>query len=234
MGPLMRNVSAAARGLVVCTVLALPLHVWAQSSDDDPWEGFNRKVFVFNDTIDTYALKPLAEGYRKVTPEFLERGISNVFANVGDVRNLANNLLQGKPRDAGVDSARLLFNSTFGLFGFFDVASKMGLKRSEEDFGQTLGVWGIGSGPYLVLPFLGPSTVRDAVGRVPDSYVGIYPYIDDVATRNQVFGLDIVNTRAGLLGTERLIQGDKYTFIRNVYLQNREFKVRDGMVEDDF
>jgi phospholipid-binding lipoprotein MlaA len=227
-------VFAAARCLAVCAALALPLQAVAQAHEDDPWEGFNRSMFAFNDTLDTYALKPLAQGYRTVTPDFVETGIGNFFNNVGEVRNLTNNLLQGKLHAAGVDTARLLFNSTFGLLGFFDVASKMGLQRNDEDFGQTLGAWGLGSGPYLVLPFLGPSTVRDGFARIPDSYNGMYTHIDDVRTRNQLLGLDVLNARASFLDAERLIQGDKYTFLRNVYLQNREFKVRDGMVEDDF
>ncbi|HTO20224.1 MAG TPA: VacJ family lipoprotein [Pseudomonas sp.] len=227
-------VFAAARCLAVCAALALPLQAVAQAHEDDPWEGFNRSMFAFNDTLDTYALKPLAQGYRTVTPDFVETGIGNFFNNVGEVRNLTNNLLQGKLHAAGVDTARLLFNSTFGLLGFFDVASKMGLQRNDEDFGQTLGAWGLGSGPYLVLPFLGPSTVRDGFARIPDSYNGMYTHIDDVRTRNQLLGLDVLNARASFLDAERLIQGDKYTFLRNVYLQNREFKVRDGVVEDDF
>lgn len=224
----------ALRGLVVCAALALPLQASAQEHEADPWEGFNRKMFAFNDTLDTYAFKPLAEGYRKVTPNFMQRGIGNFFSNIGEVRNLTNNLLQGKMHAAGVDTSRFLFNSTFGLLGFFDVASKMGLQRNDEDFGQTLGVWGLGSGPYVVLPFLGPSTVRDGLARWPDSYNGPYPYIDDVSTRNVTLAIDAIDTRASFLDAERLIQGDKYTFMRNVYLQNREFKVRDGMVEDDF
>ena len=227
-------VFAAARCLAVCAALALPLQAVAQAHEDDPWEGFNRSMFAFNDTLDTYALKPLAQGYRTVTPDFVETGIGNFFNNVGEVRNLTNNLLQGKLHAAGVDTARLLFNSTFGLLGFFDVASKMGLQRNDEDFGQTLGVWGLGSGPYLVLPFLGPSTVRDGIARLPDSYTGMYTHIDHERTRYQLLGLDVLSTRASFLDAERLIQGDKYTFLRNVYLQNREFKVRDGQVEDDF
>jgi phospholipid-binding lipoprotein MlaA len=214
--------------------LALAPICASAATDEDPWEGFNRAMFAFNDKVDTYALKPLAQGYQAVTPQFLEDGIHNVFSNVGDVRTLTNNLLQGKFRDAGIDTSRILFNSTFGLLGFFDVASKMGLPRNDEDFGQTLGAWGLGSGPYLVLPFLGPSTVRDSFSRVPDSYLNIYPYMDHVPTRNTTFGVNIIDTRASLLSAERLIRGDKYVFIRNIYLQNREFKVKDGMVEDDF
>ncbi|WP_375162879.1 VacJ family lipoprotein [Pseudomonas sp. LS44] len=206
----------------------------AQAAEEDPWEGFNRAIFRFNDTLDTYALKPLAQGYQTITPQFLEDGVHNVFNNVGDVGNLANNLLQGKIHDAGVDSSRLIFNTTFGLLGFFDVGTSMGLNRNDEDFGQTLGAWGIGSGPYLMLPFFGPSTVRDAPAMIPDSYLGPYPYIDHVPTRNVTRGVDVIDTRANLLSAEKMINGDKYVFIRNVYLQNREFKVQDGQVEDDF
>lgn len=221
-------------GLMALVGMSL-LPVAAQAaSEDDPWEGFNRAMFRFNDTLDTYALKPVAQGYQKVTPQFLEDGVHNVFGNVGDVGNLANNLLQGKLHDAGVDTGRLIFNTTFGLLGFFDVAKHMGLNKSDEDFGQTLGVWGLGSGPYVVIPFLGPSTVRDAAGKVPDGLLTPYPYMDHVPTRNVTRAVEVVDTRASLLSAERLISGDKYIFIRNAYLQNREFKVRDGDVEDDF
>jgi len=204
------------------------------SEEDDPWESFNRPIFTFNDTLDTYALKPLAQGYQYVTPDPVEDGVSNFFGNLGDVKNLANDLLQGKFEEAGIDTARVLFNSTFGLLGLFDVASKMDLKRSDEDFGQTMGSWGVGSGPYLVLPFFGPSTVRDAFGKLPDTFVEPYRYVSDVPVRNSAYGLNVVQTRAGLLSAEKLITGDKYTFIRNAYLQSREFGVQDGEVEDDF
>ena len=215
-------------GLLCISVLA------QAASEDDPWESFNRPIFTFNDTLDTYALKPLAQGYQAITPQFLEDGIHNMFANVGDVGNLANNLLQGKLEAAGIDTSRVLFNTTFGLLGFFDVASKMELRKSDEDFGQTLGVWGVGSGPYVVLPLLGPSSGRDAVAKVPDSLLGPYPYINDVPARNLIHGVEVVDTRANLLSAEKLISGDKYVFIRNAYLQNREFKVTDGQVVDDF
>ncbi|MDH1261369.1 MULTISPECIES: MlaA family lipoprotein [unclassified Pseudomonas] len=219
--------------LVACASLVL-LPAVAQAAEEDPWEGFNRAMFRFNDTLDTYALKPLAQGYQTVTPKFLEDGVHNVFGNLGDVGNLANNLLQGKIHDAGVDTSRLLLNTTIGVLGFFDVAKQMGLNKTDEDFGQTLGVWGLDSGPYLVLPFLGPSSVRDAAGRLPDSLLEPYPYMDHVPTRNVTRGVDVVDTRASLLSAEKLISGDKYIFIRNAYLQNREFRVKDGDVEDDF
>lgn len=221
-------------GLMALVGLSLLPAMSQAASEEDPWEGFNRPIFRFNDTVDTYALKPIAQGYRAVTPQFLEDGVHNVFGNIGDVGNLANNLLQGKLHNAGVDTGRLIFNTTFGLLGFFDVAKHMGLRKNDEDFGQTLGVWGLNSGPYLVIPFLGPSTVRDASGRVPDSFLTPYPYIDHVPTRNVTRGVQVVDTRANLLQAERLVSGDKYIFIRNAYLQSREFKVKDGQVEDDF
>ena len=205
-----------------------------QAAEEDPWEGVNRVIFRFNDTVDTYTLKPLAQGYQKVTPNFIEEGIGNVFANLGDVVVLANDLLQGKVRDAGIDTSRILFNSTFGVLGFFDVATHMELQKNDEDFGQTLGAWGLGSGPYIVLPLLGPNTVRDLGGRVGDSFVGPYRYINDVPVRNTTLGVDIVDTRASLLSAEKMITGDKYIFIRNAYLQNREFRTQDGRVVDDF
>lgn len=204
------------------------------AAESDPWEPFNRAIFRFNDTLDTYALKPLAKGYQKITPQPVETGVHNFFQNLGELGNLANDVLQGKPRAAGVDTSRFLFNSTFGLLGLIDVATPMGLSRNDEDFGQTLGVWGVGTGPYLVLPFFGPSNVRDGIGRVPDYYTSAYPYIDSDATKYGLSALQVVDTRASLLAGDKLVTGDKYTFLRNAYLQNREFKVKDGQVEDDF
>lgn len=202
----------------------------------DPWEPVNRAVFRFNDTLDTYALKPVARGYDRVMPQFLDDGVSNVFNNLGEPKNLVNNVLQGKLHDAGVDLARFLMNTTVGVVGVFDVATRMGLQRNDEDFGQTLGAWGVQSGPYVMLPFFGPSTVRDTGGFAAESLAG-YSYrsqMDHVPSRNTAAGVDLVDTRAGLLSQERLISGDKYRFIRNVWLQNREYKVMDGQVEDEF
>ena len=220
--------------LFVCAGVAMMPFAANAATEDDPWEGFNRVVFKFNDTLDTYALKPIAQGYQFITPQFLEDGIHNMYRNVGDVRNLANNVLQVKPHAAGVDTARLLMNTIIGVGGFFDVGTKMGLQRNDEDFGQTLGYWGLSSGPYLVLPLLSPSTVRDALGIYPDSYAEPYRYMHDVSARNTVAGMKIIDARANLLSAEKLITGDKYIFIRNAYLQSREFKVKDGQVVDDF
>lgn len=208
----------------------------AEYRNPDPWEPANRAIFRFNDAVDTFTLKPLARGYNAVLPDPVKDGVSNVFNNLGEPKNLVNNTLQGKFHDAGIDISRFLFNTTLGIGGLFDVATRIGLQRNDEDLGQTIGSWGVGSGPYVVLPFLGPSTLRDSTVRIPETFIG-YTYtgqIDHVRTRNTAFGTDMVDTRATLLGQERLIRGDRYTFIRNAYLQNREFRVRDGQVEDDF
>lgn len=214
-------------------VTLLPMGALA-ASEADPLERMNRAVFSFNEVLDKYFLKPVAKGYQAVTPDPVEDGVHNVFGNLGEVRNLANNLLQGKVRDAGVDGSRFLFNSIIGVGGIFDVATSMGLQRNDEDFGQTLGAWGVGSGPYLVLPALGPSSLRDGPARIPDSFTGPYAYMDHVPSRNLLRGVDVIDTRASFLAAERMVSGDKYVFLRNAYLQTREFKVKDGEVEDDF
>lgn len=203
---------------------------------EDPWENWNRKVFKFNDTLDTYALKPVAKGYGKVTPKPVRRSVRNFFGNLGEPKNLVNNLLQGKPSAAGTDISRFMLNTTFGLLGLFDVASKMGLERSSEDFGQTLGKWGVGSGPYVVLPLLGPSTMRDAPALIPDTYTTIYPYMSRERYRYGLAAGEAVSLRESLLSAESFLggAGDKYTSIRSVYLQNREYRVRDGEVDDEF
>lgn len=199
----------------------------------DPWEGFNRGSFAVNEAIDKAVLTPVAKGYQAVTPTFVRSGVSNVFSNVGDVGTGINNLLQGKPGSALSDFGRVLVNSTLGILGLFDVASPMGLDQNDEDFGQTLGKWGVGSGPYLVLPLLGPSTLRDAVGRVPDRYTSYNHYVEHVPTSNSVRGLNIIHIRAELLATGKTLEEaslDKYQFLRDAYLQRRLSQVHDGKV----
>ena len=202
--------------------------------EPDPWEGWNRKVFVFNEKLDTYAIKPVATGYRRVTPQPVRRGVRNFFKNIWEVKNMANNGLQGKFRDAGVDLSRFMLNSTIGVFGIFDVATKMGLQRNDEDFGQTLGKWGVPSGPYVVLPVLGHSNLRDAPALIPDAYTGIYPYMNENAYKYGLILAEGISLRESLFDSEKMVTGDRYVFIRNGWLQNREYKVLDGMVEDDF
>lgn len=222
--------------LLLASVMLSP-HVFAESSGnpDDPWEGFNRKMFAFNDTVDTYTLKPVAKGYKAITPDPVERGISRMFSNVGEVVNVVNDLLQGKFRQAGNDTGRFVINTTIGLVGFFDVADHFGLPKNDgEDFGQTLGVWGVDSGPYLVLPLFGPSTVRDGPARVVDRFINPINEIDHVPTRNQIYGAEVISTRADLLEAEKFVRGERYSFIRDAYLQRRQFLLSDGGVEDDF
>ncbi|RAU16740.1 VacJ family lipoprotein [Nitrincola tibetensis] len=216
---------------LVTFVSIAPLQAQTES---DPWEGFNRAMFSFNETIDRAAIKPLAQGYKFVTPELAQTGVSNFFDNLKGMRNFANNLLQGKVHNAFEDVARFTFNTTFGLVGLIDVATPMGIAKHDEDFGQTLGYWGMPSGPYVVLPFMGPSSVRDTVGMVPDWYLNPIVYIDDRATRNSLQALRLIDTRARLLEAERMISGDRYSFIRDSYLQRREFLVRDGDVRVSF
>lgn len=202
--------------------------------EDDPWESFNRKVFAFNEGLDRWILKPTAEGYVFITPQPVRKSITNVFRNLGEPSNLINNLLQAKFHDAGVDISRFMLNTTFGVLGLFDVATEMGLERSDEDFGQTLGKWGVESGPYVVLPLIGSSSVRDAFAVVPDAYSTVFPYIHDDKLRYGSIALQIVSIRASFLDAEKMVMGDRYTFLRNAYLQSREYRIFDGEVVDDF
>ncbi len=204
----------------------------ANEAEVDPWAGFNRGIHNFNDGLDSYVLKPAAKGYKAVMPDPAEKGVNNFFGNLADVGTMINNVLQGKFESAGRDFARVAFNSTFGLGGFIDVSTPMGIKKNAEDFGQTLGYWGVESGPYLVLPFLGPTTVRDGFGLIPDSLVDPVTHIDDNGARNALYITRVVDQRANLLEAEKLISGDKYIFIRDAYLQKRKSLIADGEIED--
>ena len=200
----------------------------------DPWEPLNRKVFAFNDFTDRYALTPAAKAYQWITPDPLERGIGNMFANVREVTTILNGLLQFKFVQAASDTGRLLINTTVGLLGLFDVASAVGLEKHNEDFGQTLGYWGVGPGPYVVLPLLGSYTLRDSLGLYADTYVDYIRNIEHIPTRNQIGVTRVLHDRAGLFTAEQLITGDRYTFIRDAYLQRRAYLVNDGVLEDSF
>lgn len=199
----------------------------------DPWEGYNRPVYGFNDMLDKAFLKPTATAYSHL-PDPVQTGVGNFFSNLGEVGNTFNNFLQGKPQE-GMDSfLRLLINSTVGIGGLVDVASHMGIQRAEEDFGQTLGVWGVGPGPYFVLPVLGPSTVRDTIALPVDFLTDPVTHLED---NDLQLGLRVgraVDVRAGLLGTEEATEGlteDRYLLVRNAYLQNREFETTDGELD---
>lgn len=200
----------------------------------DPLEGFNRKVFVFNEFVDKYAAKPAAKGYRKVTPGWLDDAVSRFFENLSDLGSSVNGVLQWEWAEAGNNFGRFTVNSTLGVGGLFDVASDAGLDKTPEDFGLTLGKWGFDMGPYLVLPFLGPSNVRAAVGRVPDYWLWAPNYIDHQLTEYSVDAVYIIDKRAGLLDLERAIVGDKYTFLRDAYMQRRRYQAGEASARDDF
>lgn len=206
------------------------------ASKADPLEGLNRATYAFNDALDRAVLEPVAKGYQTVTPGFVRAGVMNLFTNIGDVATSLNNLLQGKAGDAASDAGRFLINSTLGVLGLFDVATPMGLEKHNEDFGQTLGKWGVGSGPFLVIPLMGPSTLRDAVARPVDSYAGYSRYMEHIPTRNATFGLEIIELRANLLGASSTLDAaalDKYQFVRDAYLQRRLRSVYDGKAPQD-
>ncbi len=200
----------------------------------DPWEGLNRKIHKFNDTADRWVLKPIAVGYTKVIPRPVRRGVSNFFSNLTYPTVVLNQFLQGKWREGFADAGRFVVNTTLGIGGLFDPASRAGLAQHEEDFGQTFARWGMGSGPYLVVPFMGPATIRDGGGRILDATLYAPRYSDDVALRNSLTGLYFLDARASLLDVEDLMSGDRYAFMRDAYLQRRDYLIHDGEVEDSF
>ena len=201
--------------------------------ESDPWEGFNRAVHGFNKTADETLIKPIATGYKNATPAFVNRGITNFFSNLDDVVVIANQILQGKPREAVSDFSRLVWNTTAGLLGFIDVATHMDLPKHNEDFGQTLGRWGYTPGPFLMLPFLGPSTARDTIGLIPDWFV-FDPVNYSGASFTQRLGLlavKFIDIRADLLSASTIVDTaalDEYTFVRDAALQRRQYLVYDG------
>ena len=202
----------------------------------DPYEGFNRAMFTFNDKVDQVAMKPAATVYRNVLPSFVQTGVGNFFGNIGDVWIAANNLMQGKVEDGMSDVGRVLINSSVGIGGLFDIASEAGLPKHDEDFGQTLGKWGFKSGPYVVLPFLGPSTVRDTIALPADFYADPWGHVRPVRLRNPGYVVRVVDRRAANLNAGSLIEDaalDKYEFVRDAYLQRRESQINDGGVKED-
>lgn len=197
----------------------------------DPLEPLNRAVYSFNEMVDRIALEPLAQGYQAITPDPVDKGVTNFFNNLGDLRSAVNNLLQFKIGRAFSDVGRFAINSTVGVLGLMDVASNMDMPRYNEDFGQTLGVWGLGSGPYIVLPFFGPSSARDGVGVVVDWFTDPLMLIEDDGTRWALRGLKLIDTRADLLSASRVLDQaalDPYAFVRDAFLQQRQSAVHDG------
>ena len=228
--------AAVSPGFIGCATTA--------TDERDPLEGWNRGVQSFNDTADDYVIKPVAQGYQWITPSFVDQGVTNFFNNIGDIRVTLNDLLQFKFNQGGSDFTRLLINSTLGIGGLFDVATELDFERHDEDFDQTLGAWGMPTGPYLVLPLLGPSSARGAFGLIGDAVANPVFYIDFPAVTWSLTALKYVDLRADQLSASRIVDEaalDRYEFFRNAYLQRREYLVYDGnppfdeddLLEDD-
>ena len=214
------------------TVMFINLNVEATQ---DPFEEINRKIWTFNEYLDDNIAKPTAEIYTTITPNFIEIGITNFFRNINELDNTANQLLQGKPVYAMNDFARFIINTSIGVLGFIDVASKLGLERHDEDFGQTLGAWGVSKGPFLMIPLYGPSTPRSLAGRSVSSVLTGTFAIEETDVRIGITALDALETRARYLEVETLIVGDRYSFIRDSYMQYLDFESSDGQDQtDDF
>lgn len=206
----------------------------------DPWERMNRQVFDFNDRLDRALIKPVAQAYTSAVPRPVRSCVGNVFANLGEVTSITNALLQGRPTDVAIDTCRFVLNSTIGILGCFDVANSMGLERNKQDFGLTLGKWGFQPGAYLVIPLLGPSTVRDALGEIPDYLTDPISYVTPTRDRYLIDAGAAVDKRAQLLDATKLVEEialDKYVFTRDAYLQRRRSRVYEGnpppLEEDD-
>lgn len=216
-----------------CTTLKGP------PNPDDPYESFNRAMYEFNDTLDIYVLKPVSKGYQAVTPDVVDKGVTNFFSNLDDILVMFNDLLQLKFAQFASDSARFVFNTTFGLLGLIDVSTGFGLPKHEEDFGQTMGYWGIESGPYLVLPVFGPSSIRDGIGFVVDSETELNIIYENMSEAHiwGTYSLKYIDKRADLLKATNIVEEtapDPYSFIRDAWVQRRQNLVYDGNPPDDF
>ena len=226
----MHALSRIATLIIVAAALALTGCASTPRNPDDPLERYNRAMFAFNDGLDRAIVRPAAQVYEGVTPRFVRTGVGNVFGNLADVWIGANNMLQGKLAEGLSDWMRFMVNSTFGIGGLLDIASEMGLQKNDEDFGQTLAVWGIGEGPYVVLPLLGPRTLRDALALPVDWKADPVAAINHNQTRATVVALRVVHGRARLLPLDAALDDalDRYAFMRDSYLQRRRYLVHDG------
>ena len=214
--------TAAACAVLLAGCATVPAD--AGKNPRDPLERFNRQMYAFNDRLDRYVLKPVAKGYVAVVPHAFRLCINNGFDNIGEIRNAVNDILQAKPAGAATDTGRLAINTTLGVFGCWDVATRMGLERRTEDFGLTMARWHVGPGPYLVLPLLGPSDVRDAIGLVPDTYTNPFAYVTPIYDRYLYLGGSVIDARAMLLDATNLIDQaalDRYQFTRDAWFQYR-------------
>jgi phospholipid-binding lipoprotein MlaA len=233
------------KSIIVMSIVSVLLHACASQSvdltgDSAPihsttkslaLQAFNHDAYVFNKSIDTAVIKPLAKGYKQITPEFVTTGVSNVFSNLADIPNALNALLQFKPKDAASDAGRFLINSSIGLAGFFDVATKVKLQKHHEDFGQTLAKWGVPSGEYIMLPVLGSSTARDSVAIVVDTITNPYFFFENSLW---YYTLDKIDQRADLLSSEGVLSDlsdDEYNSLRDLWLQKRKYLINDGKLD---
>ena len=221
------------KNIFISSLLFLSISIISDEVND-PFEELNRKTFEFNENVDEKILKPVAKFYSNFPPK-IKNGVTNFFNNLEDVETSINQVLQGKPKKSINDISRFIINSTIGLAGFIDVASKIGLERHEEDFGQTLAVWGVGSGPYIMLPGLGPSTFRDTLSRPVSSFSSITFHMTDTDVNIALKTIDAIETRERLLDVESLLSGDKYSFVKDAYIQSINYEIKDGInVEDEF
>jgi phospholipid-binding lipoprotein MlaA len=218
-------------------LLALPMaSAWAMEPETsiDPWESMNRRVFAFNETLDKYLLKPVTRVYQFIMPDPAQRGVTNFIDNIYEFNTIINSLLQGRPGNAFHSGGRFVVNTTVGLLGLFDVASRMELDHRPADFGQTLAVWGVDSGPFLMAPLIGPRTARSLTGYFVDTYSSIPALQDSTQTAYIFWTVEVIDIRARLMKAEDLITGDRYIFIRDAYLQYRKAFINGGVVEDSF
>jgi len=223
-----------ARAMAIATLLLLAAGCAAtpgRTLNDDPWEKMNRGIYKFNDTLDRAALRPVAKGYKAIAPQWVRSGVGNFFANITYPVTIVNQFLQGNGRLGLRDTGRFLVNSTIGVAGLVDVATRMGLEANREDFGQTLAKWGVGSGPYITLPFFGPSTLRDAPSRIVDYFTQPLSYADmSWESELGIRAIGIVHDRADLLSIDQTLRNafDPYAFMRDAWIQQREFAIFDG------
>ena len=232
----MRKIGVILIGLVAILSSGCATYSGNSLSDaNDPLQSFNKPFFAMNDAFDTVLFKPLAQGYNAVTPKPIRDGVTNFFSNLNEIDNAINNLFQGKPDKFAISVGRLAINSTLGIGGIVDVASRMGLQHSPEDLGQTVGYYGAGSGAYLVLPLLGSSSIRDVPGRIVSMYLNPLAWLDDISFRNIMVGINAVDSRSNLLAKEEIareISDDKYTLYKDAFLEEREFEISDGNLDN--
>lgn len=233
--PAVHNTRRSLHGILISLLMfcVIPTSV-AQAQTSDPWRETNEQIFKWNDYFDTLLVKPVAVTYSTFVPLVARQGIGNFFSNINDINVFVNDLLQLKFDAALSDSGRFFVNSSLGVFGVFDVASGLGLEKHEEDFGQTFARWGIGTGPYVMLPVFGASNVRDSFGLIMDTMFNPIQYHDEPSLRLSLFLLEETDARTDLFALDELISGDRYLFVREAYTQRRDYLVKDGLVEDEF